>query len=370
MRTILAVNAGSSSLKLSLFNANDPALPRIAHQRFENLNEHRGAVHGHILSWAKEHGGDSELIGAVHRVVHGGSEFGDPVVVCQDTLRGLEALIPLAPLHQPLCLDPVHAIARAMPTLAQVVCFDTAFHRGRASAMLRYGLPEVLWKEGIRRYGFHGLSYDYIVSVLPTLAPDLAPSRIVIAHLGAGASLCAVRDEVCVDTSMGFSALSGLVMATRCGELDAGAVLHLLRDGSRSVEDVEDLLYRRSGLLGLSGSSADVRDLLVSEDPAAREAIDCFVLRIVREIGAMVAMLGGLDAIVFTAGIGEHSSAIRSRIAQASAWAGLAIDEEANAASATQISTPTSKVSAWVIPTNEERRMAEYARDLLVPAAT
>jgi len=368
MRLLLAVNAGSSSMKLSLFDADSPKLARIAHEKFEDLDEdeaRRGSVEAGITAWCRGHAEGGELVAAGHRVVHGGAAFGEPVLLDDNVLRELDALVPLAPLHQPYCLAPIRSLRRSDPSLAQVACFDTAFHRGRPSFVERYGLPDSLFEAGIRRYGFHGLSYEYVASVLRTLAPDVARGRVIVAHLGGGASLCALRDGRAIDTTMGFSALSGLVMSTRCGELDPGAVLYLLRDGSRSVADVEEMLYRESGLRGISGISGDMRDLLASSSDAAREALDCFVLGIVRGIGALVAVLGGLDAFVFTAGVGENSAEIRARVARACEWAGLAFDEEANTRGGPCLSTTASKVSAWVVPTDEERMIATHVRTLL-----
>jgi acetate kinase len=373
MRTILAVNAGSSSLKLSLFDADDESLRRLAHESFEDLEDDqalRKAVLGGIGEWCRRHTGGRQLVAAGHRVVHGGTQYSSPVLVDDEVLGDLEALASLAPLHQPLSLAPIRSLRRSQPELLQVACFDTAFHHGHAPAVDRYGLPNRLWRDGIRRYGFHGLSYEYVVSALGRIAPEIASGRVVVAHLGSGASLCAVHEGRSVDTTMGFSALSGLVMGTRCGDLDPGAVLHLLRDGSRKVADVEHLLYRESGLRGISGLSGDVRELLDSGSDAAREAIDCFVLGVVRAIGAMTAVLGGLDALVFTAGIGEHSREIRARVCQASAWTGLSLDEEANARGGPCISVPESKVAAWVIPTDEERMIALHTRELLGAAST
>jgi acetate kinase len=368
VRSILAVNAGSSSLKLALFDADSAPLERIAHETFDGLGDtdaDRESALDAIGEWVRRHSGGRELVAVGHRVVHGGTTYAGPVVVTPDVLADLEALVPLAPLHQPHSLAPIRSLAATHPSLLQVACFDTAFHRGRPSVVQRYALPEWLWEQGVRRYGFHGLSYEYIVSVLPAVAPDLASGRIIVAHLGSGASLCAIRDGRSVDTTMGFSTLSGLVMGTRCGDVDPGVVLHLLRDGMRSVADVERMLYRESGLRGLSGISGDLRDLENDRSDAAREAIECFVLRIVREIGALTAMLGGLDAIVFTAGIGEHSADIRRRVAEASAWRGLVLDHDANARGGPRISAADSPVAAWVIPTDEERMIAMHVRGLL-----
>jgi acetate kinase len=366
MRTILAVNAGSSSLKLSLFDAAD--LARVAHESFGDLDGNdelrRAAVDG-IGDWCRRHDGGRNLVAAGHRIVHGGAAFAAPIAIDDVVLAALHELVPLAPLHQPLCLAPVEGLKRSDPALRQVACFDTAFHHGRAAAVERYGLPERLWQDGVRRYGFHGLSCESVMASLPRLAPEVAKGRIIVAHLGSGASLTAVRDGRPVDTTMGFSALSGVVMSTRCGDLDPGVVLHLLRDGRRSVADVERMLYRESGLRGISGLSGDVRELLADASAAAREALDVFVLRIAREIGALTAMLGGLDAVVFTAGIGEHSAELRGRIVEASAWAGMRLDDDANARGGPCITRPGTLPAAWVVPTDEERTIAAHTRDLV-----
>jgi acetate kinase len=369
-RTLLAVNAGSSSVKLALFDADTGAL--LARERFEGIGDarRREEVLAGIGEWAGRRGAGASLAAASHRVVHGGAAYAAPVVVTAEVLRDLDDLAALAPLHQAPSLAPIRALRKAFPSLVQVACFDTAFHRGRASAVERYALPAALFEQGIRRYGFHGLSYEYVAGRLREISPHAAQGRTIVAHLGSGASLCAMRDGRSVDTTMGFSTLDGLVMGTRCGSLDPGVVLHLLRDGRRSVAEVERLLYHESGLLGLSGISADVRDLLASEDAAAREALDCFVLAIARAAGALTSTLGGLDAFVFTAGIGEHSAEIRARVAAALAWTGLELDGAANAAGAVRLSTPASRVSAWRIETDEEAMLAAHATRLLGTPST
>lgn len=365
-RCILSVNAGSSSLKLALFDADSPG--RIAGETFGGLDadeRRRDDVLRGIGEWTERHAGGRGIVAAGHRVVHGGTAYSAPVAVDDAVLAELEALVPLAPLHQPHSIAPIRALRASHPSLPQVACFDTAFHRGRPSSVERYALPRALFDAGIRRYGFHGLSYEFVSGRLREVAPELAGGRVVIAHLGAGASLCAIRDGRCVDTTMGFSTLDGLVMNTRCGSLDPGVVVHLLRDGTRSLADVEDILYRDSGLLGVSGLSADMRELLASDLPAAREAVDCFVLGVARCLGSLVAVLGGLDALVFTAGIGEHSAEIRARVCRASAWTGLLPDDASNAAGGPCISASGSRVSAWVIPTDEEAMIAAHVRRLV-----
>jgi acetate kinase len=290
--------------------------------------------------------------------VHGGAECSAPLLVDAALLARLEALVPLAPLHQPQALAGIRIVRARRPGVAQVACFDTAFHRGRPSVAERFGLPDAWYRRGIRRYGFHGLSYEYVTAKLRELAPQRAAGRVVIAHLGNGASLCAVRAGRSLDTTMSFSALDGVPMGTRCGSLDPGVVLYLLREGGMDLDAVESLLYEQSGLLGISGLTSDMRELVASRALLAREAIDYFVHRIVREIGALAAVLGGLDALVFTAGIGENAPAIRERICRGVAWLGLRLDEEANRSPSGRISVPGATPEAWVIPTDEERMIA------------
>jgi acetate kinase len=295
-----------------------------------------------------------------HRVAHGGPHYAAPVVVNDAVLAALDRLVPLAPLHQPHNLAPIRAIQSGFPGVLQVACFDTAFHRGHADVADRYALPEALYQEGVRRYGFHGLSYESIAQTLGRVAPAVARGAVVVAHLGSGASMCAMRDGRSVDSTMGFTALDGLPMGTRCGQLDPGVVLYLLRAKHYDVDGVERLLYQEAGLRGLSGISNDVRDLLASPDPRARLALDYFVYRVGREIGALAASMGGIDALVLTGGIGENSPEMRARICATAAWLGLALDETANRAGGPRISTSGSRPSAWVIPTDEERMIAEH----------
>jgi acetate kinase len=273
----------------------------------------------------------------------------------------LEALTPLDPLHMPDNLAPMRAVAAARPQLAQIACFDTAFHHTMAAIAARFALPRALEAKGVRRYGFHGLSYEYISSCLKKQLPTLARGRVIAAHLGSGASLCALSEGSSIATTTGFSALDGLVMATRCGSLDPGVILYLGRQGY-SFADIEDLLYRRSGLLGVSGISGDVRVLLASSDPHAREAIELFTYRIALEAGSMVSALGGLDGLVFTAGIGEHAPEIRAAVCARLNWLGLRIDDAANAAGAACISTAGSKVEVRVIATDEELMIARHTQ--------
>jgi acetate kinase len=279
-----------------------------------------------------------------------------------DELRKLE---PLAPLHQPYNLGAIDAVAQRLPDVPQVACFDTSFHRGQPAVAELVPLPAELRKDGLQRYGFHGLSYEYIASVLPDVAPAVASGRVIVAHLGSGASLCALRDLRSVDSSLGFTALDGLCMGTRPGSLDPGVVLYLFQGLGLSAKEVETVLYKRSGLLGISGVSNDMRDLLSSADANAKLAVDYFVYRAAREIGGLTAVLGGLDALVFTAGIGEHSAEGRRRICEASSWLGLELDTTANEMHSTCISTVDSRVSAWTIPTNEELMIARHTGRLL-----
>lgn len=382
--SLLVVNAGSSSLKFSIHRAaedGDVALavrgqieglgttPRFSakNAKGQTLAEEEwsgadatadGWVFDRLLGWVTGWLGDEVLLAVGHRVVHGGPDFAAPVQIDAAVLRDLEALTPLAPLHQPLNLAPVKAIAAAHPDVPQVACFDTAFHRGRPAIADRLALPQDLHDAGIRRYGFHGSSYAYIARALNDVAPAIADGRVVIAHLGNGASMCAIREGKSVETSMGFTALDGLVMGTRCGWLDPGVILHLIRERGMTAEAVENLLYHRSGLLGVSGISSDIRDLLESDDDAAREAIDLFVYRIGRELGALCSALGGLDGLVFTAGIGENAVGIRERVCRDAAWLGIDLDDTANERGGPCITTPESAVSAWVVPTNEEHMIA------------
>ncbi len=295
-----------------------------------------------------------------HRVVHGGTRFDSPVKVDASVMDALAKLIPLAPLHQPHNLAPIRVIAEAAPHIAQVACFDTAFHRSQDALGQAFAIPRALSDAGIRRYGFHGLSYEFVTSRLPVIAPELASARVVIAHLGNGASLCAVRDGKSVASTMGFTAVDGLMMGTRCGAIDPGVLLYLLDERGMDARAIEDLIYRQSGLLGVSGISSDMRTLRASSAPEAREAIALFVYRIVREIGSMAAALGGLDALVFTAGIGEKDAATRLSVMHGCAWLGLEPDTTRNETGSGRISAESSRVSAWVAPTDEERMIAQH----------
>ena len=301
-------------------------------------------------------------------MVHGGPEYSRPVLVDEPVLAALERLVPLAPLHQPHNLAAIRSLRETQPRLPQVACFDTAFHRSHPQLADLYALPWAYYEAGVRRYGFHGLSYEYIAAALPQVAPAIAGGRVIVAHLGSGASLCALRAGVSVDSTMGFSALDGLPMGTRPGALDPGVLLYLVGERGMTAAALEKLLYKESGLLGLSGVSNDMRVLLESGEPRARLAVDFFVYRVAREIGALAAVLGGVDGLVFTAGVGENSAEIRARVVAACAWLGVALDAEANRRGGPRISAEGSAVSAWVVPTNEELMIARHTLALVAGA--
>jgi acetate kinase len=384
----LVLNAGSSSLKFCVFqrpSGKDWRLaargqiegigssPRLAVKDADGeslanqsvaVTDGREAVEA-LAKWLRSKYGGSRVLGVGHRVVHGGSEFIGPTVLNDRVLAKLRALIPLAPLHQPYNIAAIEAAFERLLHVPQVACFDTSFHRGQPAVAELVPLPRDLRNAGLQRYGFHGLSYEYIASVLPQVAPEIAGGRVIVAHLGSGASLCAMRNRKSVDSTLGFTALDGLCMGTRPGALDPGVVLHLFQGLKLSAKEVETLLYKKSGLLGISGISSDMRDLLGRPEPEAQLAVDYFVYRAAREIGAFAAVLGGVDGLVFTAGIGENSPEIRRRICKACVWLGIKLDEEANNERRAQISTPDSEVSVWVIPTNEELMIARHTGSLL-----
>ena len=384
-RAILALNAGSSSLKFALYDA-DAALTPTARGEVENLDsaphfiardatgavlsETRGATAdfavtlGRLLTFVDDHLGGARLCAVGHRIVHGGAEHIAPERVTPALLESLRALIPLDPLHLPHNLAPIRELAEARPEIAQVACFDTAFHHTMPIEASHFALPRALTEAGVRRYGFHGLSYEFIVEQLKRHVPALAQGLVVVAHLGAGASLCALRGGASVATTMSFSVLDGLVMSTRCGALDPGVVLYLARQG-KSVAEIEDLLYRRSGLLGVSAISGDMRVLIASDDPHAREARDLFSYRLAFEIAGLTGALGGLDGLVFTAGIGERAPTIRADICQRLAWLGVRLDPIANAANATCISAPDSEIEVRVIAADEEAMIARHTRAII-----
>jgi acetate kinase len=318
-----------------------------------------------IMPWARERLGARRLAALGHRVVHGGLRHSRPARVTPELLAELEVLVPLAPLHEPHNLAPIRIAQHLNPDLPQVACFDTAFHRTAPEVEQAFALPYTLYEEGIRRYGFHGLSYEYIASVLPERAPEIADGRVVVMHLGNGCSACALKARISIATTMGFTALDGLPMGTRCGTLDAGVVLHLVQQKGMTADALVDLLSRRSGMLGLSGVSSDFRELLTSKEPRAGFALEVFYYRAACEIGSLAAALGGLDGIVFTAGIGENAAPVRSAICRACGWLGLTLDEAANREHRTRISVPESRVAAYVIKTDENLMSARHARALV-----
>jgi len=386
---ILVVNAGSSSIKFSVFETMaDRSLSAGAHGQVEGIGTSPhleitdppgnkladGPVAGDgyaggiaaIHDWFAAHvGSDAGFDGVGHRVVHGGSTYSQPVQIDSQVLTALEALIPLAPLHQPHHIAVIRAISAIAPRVPQVACFDTAFHRSQPALAQEFALPRELTAKGVRRYGFHGLSYEYIVSTLPEFVPDCVQKKIVVAHLGNGASMWAIDRGRSVATTMGFTAVDGLPMGTRTGALDPGVILYLLQHERMDPEAIEQVIYQRSGLLGVSGISSDMRALLASNAPSAKEAVDLFVYRIGRELGSLAAALRGLDALVFTAGIGEHAPEIRARACREAHWLGVTLDEQANAKGGPRISSSGSAVSAWVIPTDENLMIARHTRHLL-----
>jgi len=357
---ILALNAGSSTLKCGLFERAGLEARRAASTTLKT--EGRASMPeavADLLAWARDQRPGAVIEAVGHRVVHGGGRFTGPVRITDQILAEIDALCPLAPLHQPQSVEAIRAMAAALPGAPQSASFDTAFHRNQPAVAVWIALPRALHDRGLRRYGFHGLSYQYVWSRLGELDPGLAQGRVLAAHLGSGASLCALKAGRSVDTTMGFSPLDGLVMGTRPGSLDPGAVLYLLQHENMGAGEIEDLLYHRSGLIGVSGESGDMQTLLASPSPAAAEAVELFVYRAAREAGALASVLGGLDGVVFTGGIGEHSAEIRRRICERLAWLGLQLDGEANAGVREgRVSAAGSTVQAWVIPTDEEQVIA------------
>ena len=386
---ILVLNAGSSSLKFTEFLVTDELAEQFSgnveelygHARFRAraadgtvVGEHSwgdGTPPGHagglefLFDWLRVHTRDSRLIAVGHRVVHGGAAYAAPVLIDAEVLAKLDDVVPLAPLHQPHSLLPIRVIAERQPRLPQVACFDTAFHRDAPALAQAFALPPSITERGVRRYGFHGLSYEYIAAALPRYDQRAAAGRTAVMHLGNGASMCAIRAGKGVATTMSFTALDGLPMGTRCGSLDPGVMLYLMGELHMDLGTIQTLLYQESGLLGVSGISSDMRELLESENPRARSAIDLFVYRIGRELGSLAAALGGLDAIVFTAGIGERAVQIREAVCEQAAWLGVELDRAANAIHGPRISAPSSRTSAWVIPTNEELMIARHCRALV-----
>jgi len=382
---VLVLNAGSSSLKFGMYRRPEKGdLALVAQGQIEGIGtrarlsarDDAGATLvdqdlgadvrdgtmalNQLAEWLSSRFDRESLAAVGHRVVHGGQQFARPTVVTPEIVQDLRKLSPLAPLHQPFNLAAIDAVFDRLPGVPQVACFDTAFHRGHSAVAELMPLPRDLREKGLRRYGFHGLSYEYIASVLPQVAPEIAAGRVLVAHLGSGASICALNDGRSIDSSLGFTALDGLCMGSRPGGLDPGVVLYLFQQLGMSVREVEDVLYRKSGLLGISGISNDMRVLLGSDEPTARLAVDYFVYRAAKEIGALTAALGGLDGLVFTAGIGENSSEVRRRICEACSWLGVRLDTQANEACGPRITARDSEVSAWVVPTDEELMIARH----------
>ena len=383
---ILTLNAGSSSLKFAAFALVNGAEPsELASGQIEGIGataqgsvttatgeksgltfdpsaraiDHHAAM-GAILGWLRKAGYDSSVVAVGHRVVHGGPDLVEPKLIDESVITALKRLIPLAPLHEPHNLAGILAAMKAFPSTPQVACFDTAFHRSHPFVHDTYALPRSYYDQGVRRYGFHGLSYEFITRKLRKIAPEIARKDVIIAHLGNGASMCAVRDGRAVASTMGFTALDGLAMGTRCGQLDPGVALYLLTEKKMSADAISDLLWKNSGLKGMSGISQDMRELEASDSPAARDAIAYFVSRIRRELGALAATVSGADAVVFTAGIGEHSWKVREAALKDMEWMGIHLDAEANRANAEIISARHSPTVVYVIPTNEELMIAEH----------
>ena len=387
---IAVINAGSSSIKFSVYAERNGDLELRLRGQTEGIYTaprfvakdgrgglvaekswgetvrlgHDGAL-AHLLAFVRERLGELRLAGVGHRVVHGGTEYTQPVRVDSKVVSALEKYVPLAPLHQPHNLSPIKALLERAPELPQVACFDTAFHRVQPPLAQLYALPKSLTERGVRRYGFHGLSYEYIARTLPRHDANAARGKVVVMHLGNGSSMCAIAGGRSIASTMGFTAVDGLPMGTRCGSLDPGVVLYLMDEMKMDPRAIEKLIYQESGLLGVSGISSDMRTLETSSEPDAKVAIDLFAYRIGRELGSLVSALGGLDAVVFTAGIGENSRSLRERVCRDAAWLGVELDAEANQENGPRISTRASRVGVWVIPTNEELMIAQHTRALL-----
>lgn len=393
MGAILVLNAGSSSIKFALYEpcaegtlrplargqaahtgaemvlrAKDPGGAILTQQQWplpaQGFDHDLAAAQ--VMRWLSDHLGGVPLAAVGHRVVHGGLAYASPVVVSNEVLEALDALVPLAPLHQPHNLKAIRLVAQRWPRLPQVACFDTAFHRTQPPVAQALALPRALSEAGLKRYGFHGLSYEYVATQLPRVLGPAAQGRVIVAHLGNGASLCGLIEGRSVTSTMGFSALDGLMMGTRCGTLDPGVVLYLLQHEGLDAQAISHLLYSQSGLLGVSGISSDMQTLLASrDDPRAQEALALFVYRIQGQIGQLAAAMGGLDALVFTAGIGEHAAPIRAQVAAACAWLGAELDEAANQAARTLIHAPSSRMQLAIVPTDEELMIATHVQHLL-----
>ena len=390
MDVILVMNSGSSSIKFEAFSVSGTTLEPIAGGKLEELYTaphlqvkrqngeviedrrwpagqqlpHDDAI-AFLLDWLRAHAAGATVLAVGHRVVHGGERYFEPVRVDAQVLAALEALVPLAPLHQPHNLAAIRSIAARNPQMPQIACFDTAFHHTQPPIATRYALPPDITRQGVRRYGFHGLSYEYIAGVLPQYSERAAQGKTVVLHLGNGASMTAMDCSRSIANTMGFTAVEGLVMGTRSGSLDPGVLLWMIEQAHMDVDDIGSLLYNRSGLLGVSGISSDMRTLLASDAPAAAEAVDLFCYRISRELGSLAAALGGLDAIVFTAGIGEHAAPVRERVCRLAAWLGVSLDANANARHGPRIDDTQTPIEVWVIPTNEELMIARHTLNRL-----
>ena len=390
---ILVLNAGSSSIKFLVFAQRGGDLDPVVRGQIEGLNTsprfvargqdgatlaekawgegtsigHDAAV-AHITEFLRGHADGLELAAVGHRVVHGGMAYAEPVRLDAGVVGVLEKFIPLAPLHQPHNLAPICLLLERRPDLPQVACFDTAFHATNPDISRRFAIPQDLHDAGVRRYGFHGLSYEYVASALPRHDARAAAGKTIVCHLGNGSSMCALESGRSVASTMGFTAVDGLPMGTRCGAIDPGVLLYLMDQRGMDARGIEKLIYSQSGLLGVSGISSDMRTLLGSDDPRARLAVDLYLYRIRREMGSLAAALGGLDAVVFTAGIGENSAAVRDRICRDAAWLGLELDSAANEKRGPRISAAGSKVTAWVVPTNEELMIAQHTQRVVARA--
>lgn len=387
---VLILNAGSSSLKFSVYlpaktenwqvvtrgqidgigtvpvlTVKDTDGKLIANQKLDTTVKDAKQALDVLVGWLRSHYTDARLLGVGHRVVHGGTEYFQPTIVTKQVLADLNKLIPLAPLHQPFNLAAIESVFQRLPDVPQVACFDTGFHHDQEPLMKLVPLPKEVRDKGVKRYGFHGLSYEYISSALPNVAPEIAMGRVLVAHLGSGASICAMKNGKSIDSTLGFTALDGLCMGTRPGSLDPGVLLYLFQTLGLSAEEVENMLYKKSGLLAISGISNDMRILLESSGQESQLAVDYFIYRITKEIGALTSVLGGIDALVFTAGIGENSPVIRKKICTASSWLGIDIDDDFNESKKTCVSSSKSKISVWVIPTDEELMIARHMRNLL-----
>ncbi|MDR0997002.1 MAG: acetate/propionate family kinase [Zoogloeaceae bacterium] len=394
-KAILTINAGSSSIKFALFPLPDSRKAeeidhtavlsgqidgigtiqaklaaknaegvKIANEALPMEKPNHEAAFDFLFRWFHDHAANWDIVSVGHRVVHGGERFSKPIRLDAEIISVLEQFIPLAPLHEPHNLAGINAITKLMPKVPQVACFDTAFHRTQPDVAQLYGVPRHITAEGVRRYGFHGLSYEYIARVLPEYTPR-AEGRVIVAHLGNGASMAAMVERTGVATTMGFTAIEGLIMGTRCGSIDPGVILYLIEQDGMDAKRLTQLLYKESGLLGVSGISQDMRDLLASDQPEAQEAVDLFCYRIARETGSLAAASGGLDAIVFTGGIGENAPDIRQRVLEQLEWLGIKISHKANTDREIRISAPDSQVDVLVIPTNEEWMIAFHTQTLL-----